>query len=326
MTHNQRALAPNARVGVRTRDWREFVKRHLAAGFTAAALMVAATPAQAAVTVGQSPPSGSGQPSCTTGGAFVDEAQVENVSGNSYAIPPGGGVITSWKTSTTSGTAQAKLRVFTHGAIASDGSTTITPVGESAVEDITQTSPPQFPTRITVHEGEVIGFSINTAGSSNCLYGGNAAGDLIGGVTSGPLGQTQPSGTGPQYLVNVSAVLEPDADKDDYGDETQDLCPTDALRQTACPPETSIGQHPPATTKKKQATFGFSSNQPAATFECSLDGAGFSSCISPRILTVGIGKHIFSVRAKTSDATDATPAVYTWKVKKKRHKKRHHRP
>jgi Ca2+-binding RTX toxin-like protein len=41
-------------------------------------------------------------------------------------------------------------------------------------------------------------------------------------------------------------VVEPDADLDGYGDESQDLCPSDATRQTACvpPPVPCKGQQP----------------------------------------------------------------------------------
>jgi hypothetical protein len=35
--------------------------------------------------------------------------------------------------------------------------------------------------------------------------------------------------------VPIAAVVEPDADNDGYGDETQDLCPQGATVQTACP-------------------------------------------------------------------------------------------
>jgi hypothetical protein len=39
----------------------------------------------------------------------------------------------------------------------------------------------------------------------------------------------------PVTLLNVSAVLEPDADGDGFGDETQDQCPTNATTQGPCP-------------------------------------------------------------------------------------------
>ena len=36
-------------------------------------------------------------------------------------------------------------------------------------------------------------------------------------------------------IVDLSAQLEPDADRDGFGDETQDQCPTNASTQGACP-------------------------------------------------------------------------------------------
>ena len=47
----------------------------------------------------------------------------------------------------------------------------------------------------------------------------------------------------PEVLIN--ADIEADADNDDYGDETQDLCPTDASTQGACP---VVPTPPPAAT------------------------------------------------------------------------------
>lgn len=38
-----------------------------------------------------------------------------------------------------------------------------------------------------------------------------------------------------KWLVLEQATVEPDADHDGYGDETQDLCPNDAAIHTACP-------------------------------------------------------------------------------------------
>ena len=35
--------------------------------------------------------------------------------------------------------------------------------------------------------------------------------------------------------MDLSATLEPDADHDDFGDESQDQCPTNASTQGACP-------------------------------------------------------------------------------------------
>ena len=45
--------------------------------------------------------------------------------------------------------------------------------------------------------------------------------------------------------VNIQATLEPDADGDGYGDETQDLCPSQAATRGAYPPGTSFSNPQP---------------------------------------------------------------------------------
>ena len=43
------------------------------------------------------------------------------------------------------------------------------------------------------------------------------------------------SNYGGGYEVTIQYTIEPDADHDGYGDETQDLCPTDATTHGPCP-------------------------------------------------------------------------------------------
>jgi len=87
------------------------------------------------------------------------------------------------------------------------------------------------------------------------------------------------------------------------------------------PPDTTITKYPKAKTRKKQATFEFTSTEPGS-FECSLDGAPFASCTSPDTLKVKKGKHSFAVRAKDAVGNvDPTPATFNWKVKKKKKKR-----
>ena len=80
-------------------------------------------------------------------------------------------------------------------------------------------------------------------------------------------------------------------------------------------PETTLAPSgPTGTTNITSASFAFSS-EAGATFECSLDGAAFSTCSSPTGYTVTNGSHTFSVRAKDGAGNvDATPAVRTWTV------------
>ncbi|HYU62131.1 MAG TPA: hypothetical protein VEK39_15355 [Solirubrobacterales bacterium] len=84
------------------------------------------------------------------------------------------------------------------------------------------------------------------------------------------------------------------------------------------PPETTITKGPKDKTKKKTATFEFSSSEPGSTFQCSLDGGAFESCSSPHEVKVKKGKHSFAVRAQDGAGNlDPTPATSSWKVKQK---------
>ncbi len=82
------------------------------------------------------------------------------------------------------------------------------------------------------------------------------------------------------------------------------------------PPETTIDSGPEGTVDTSAASFNFSANEPGAIFECSLDGASFSSCSSPKAYTdLPNGAHTFAVRAiDAAGNVDATPATRTWTV------------
>jgi hypothetical protein len=81
-------------------------------------------------------------------------------------------------------------------------------------------------------------------------------------------------------------------------------------------PNTTIGTGPLGSTKNTSATFSFSADDPAARFECSLDGVPFASCTSAKTYTgLGEGSHTFDVRATDAAGnTDPTPAVRSWTV------------
>jgi hypothetical protein len=87
-------------------------------------------------------------------------------------------------------------------------------------------------------------------------------------------------------------------------------------------PETTITKAPKKKTKKRRATFEFTSPTPGVTFECELDGGkAFTPCTSPFTVKVKKGKHSFKVRAVLNGVPDGSPAEHTWRVKKKKHKK-----
>lgn len=70
------------------------------------------------------------------------------------------------------------------------------------------------------HLGSVAGISM-TGGSASQT---NVPADVFSPATPSPLGRFEPfsvPGGSPGALLNISAQLEPDADEDAYGDETQ---------------------------------------------------------------------------------------------------------
>ncbi|HSL43821.1 MAG TPA: ExeM/NucH family extracellular endonuclease [Anaerolineales bacterium] len=86
-------------------------------------------------------------------------------------------------------------------------------------------------------------------------------------------------------------------------------------------PDTTIDSSPSDPSNSSSASFTFSGTDdvtPAGnlTFECDLDGAGFSSCASPQSYTsLSDGSHTFQVRAIDGAGNqDPTPASFTWTV------------
>jgi len=283
--------------------------------------LAAASPASAATQIGATFPPTS---PCTAGTTHLQTAPIAT-----YQVPFTG-VITSWSFEA-SATPPAQLK-FKVAQNTSSGQWTTR--ADSDVEQPIAGALNTFPTRITVLAGDNIGLASPTGG--NCERG--AGGSFIEAVTASdpPPGTAASYSAAPNAQLDVSASLEPDADGDGFGDETQDNCPNLANPDqadgdgdgtgNACdtsPPETTITKQPKDKTKKKTATFEFSSNEAASTFECSLDGKPFAPCTSPDTLKVKKGKHSFEVRARDAAGNlDASPAADTWKVKKKKKKKK----
>jgi len=84
---------------------------------------------------------------------------------------------------------------------------------------------------------------------------------------------------------------------------------------TAAPPTPSLGSKPPALTSSTGASFGFSDTEAGVTFRCSLDGAAFGACTSPRTYSgLGEGSHTFQVTARDAAGNESAAASYTWTV------------
>ncbi|MBN8654532.1 MAG: sortase [Anaerolineae bacterium] len=85
-------------------------------------------------------------------------------------------------------------------------------------------------------------------------------------------------------------------------------------------PDTTITANPPLLTNSSTAAFSFTGSDPGgsgvASFQCQLDGGGFSACTSPQnYVGLSDGSHTFQVRAiDNAGNVDSTPASYTWTV------------
>jgi hypothetical protein len=82
------------------------------------------------------------------------------------------------------------------------------------------------------------------------------------------------------------------------------------------PPETAITAGPTGPTGDSSPSFAFGSNESDASFECSLDGTGFTACSSPQsYASVTESPHTFAVRAvDAAGNVDPTPAQHSFTV------------
>jgi hypothetical protein len=290
------------------------VKRSICLAAAVAGALLIAAPASAAVRIGSDDALNTvGGGTCPGTPATI--IQIGSPNGE-YAMPFDG-VLTSW----TSGTDVWTSATFKAVRLGAGNSFTI------LAEDGPRSSNGIYnPIRVPVLQGDVIGLSAVNGCFSNREHSGYTTAYI--GSQVGPGTHSYSAGV-PGFKIPVTAQLERDADNDGFGDETQDGCPSDASTQGACPPDiappdTSIARGPAKKTKKKTATFEFSSTEAGSSFECSLDGAAFAPCSSPVSLTVRkAGKHNLLVRARDAAGNlDTTEASYSWTLKKKKKKRK----
>jgi len=203
--------------GLRFANGRRRYVAVIAALVGSGALVLPVSPAGAATQIGQT-----FTPTMPGGDfTFIQSGSLEN----QYAAPFAG-VITSWSFQALASPPQLKLKVARPA-----GGDSFTIIGESGVQVSTPSALNTFPVRIPAQAGDVIGLYKVTTGD---ILVGPAAGytsrNLPGDV---PPGTTASAGPGVAQL-DVSATLEPDADGDGFGDETQDGCPTIASTQGPC--------------------------------------------------------------------------------------------
>lgn len=184
----------------------------------------AAPRAGAATTVGEiSPPYEYAQ----CGGAITVETGVP-AGARPYTVPADG-VITSWSTSTVNKAGTAKLKV-----LRPTGSNEYLVVGEDGPHPVAVNTSPTFGgVRVPVKAGDIVAL---LAKGTNCMawFPGSAFtySALSPGLDPAPGGSASAFGFGTEFAIDVSATVEPDADGDGYGDESQDACPGNASDQT----------------------------------------------------------------------------------------------
>ena len=162
-----------------------------------------------------------------------------------YAAPGGvtspiAGVIVGWtvKTGPPGGASsiKARLRVY-RGSILAGGD------AESVVAlPLDQPGLHSFPTRLPIQAGDRLGLELLVTNvgvepaSVPIAHEGAGIGTVLEGGGAMADGGTDIFNERTDLELLLNAQVEPDADHDGFGDETQDRCPTSASTQSACPP------------------------------------------------------------------------------------------
>jgi len=143
---------------------------------------------------------------------------------------PSSGVITRVQVSVPSGVASYPVVVKVLRAIGSPNQ--YTTLRQTAVLPATA-GVSSFAVRLPVSTGDVLG-TYASSGTRSCLTG--SAADTVGLLaTDTAPGSTATFSPENTLVVPLVATIEPDVDGDGFSDVTQDLCPTSAKTQAACP-------------------------------------------------------------------------------------------
>lgn len=293
-------------------------RRFLSLSLLALPALLAPSVASAATDIGKLPAQGATYADCT-----ANTGHATSSTGTNPYVATSGGVITEWRFRAETNPGTIALQVM---APSSDTST-YTPLAETPPAVLIADQLNKVQARIPISAGQMIGLRAVTA-SHGCWATTTADFTDHGSSPPAPL----PGGGPAMYgfgsggaATNIAATVEPDADGDGFGDETQDGCPGNPNRSDDCvAPSVKIDSGPAKKTKKAKAKFTFSSDDGKATFECSLDGKKFSACTSPLKVKVKKkkAKHSLAVRAVDGNGNKSDEETYDWKVKPKKKKKK----
>jgi hypothetical protein len=150
--------------------------------------------------------------------------------GPAQYVVPSSGVLTSWSHLAAGSPPQLNLTVARHQT----GNDYLI-VGHSPLESPAANTLNTFPTRIPVEAGDVIGLHTETLGQCFRFTDATYQWASLDGPDPTPGNVVTFGAPGPNAQFDIAARLESDADRDGFGDETQDQCPTNASIQSPCP-------------------------------------------------------------------------------------------
>ena len=168
-----------------------------------------------------------------------DQSYVQkSVAAQTPYSPSAHGVITSWSAAASADTDQtAELLVLRPGA-----GTEFTAVQKDVVRTLSSPNALNSFTglHLPIEPTDRIGVYVPTDSNYPCEFETAILADEVAftPISSGepPVGAPLDfSATEYEVRVNVQATVEPDADRDGFGDETQDQCPSNASTQGPCP-------------------------------------------------------------------------------------------
>lgn len=188
------------------------------------ALAAGASAASAATPIGQ-------RCSASNGGPPV-MFQSAVSSGASYKAATDG-VLTKWGIDTSAWGSSSVLAAV----IGSSQGGQWTIVTGTPFELVPSNSVSEYPARVRISAGQTLGLAATNSTNLMCSGYIGPTGDVIEYAGSYlPAGSVfTPAGTIAAYRVPIYGSLEPDVDKDGYGDDTQDACPQSPALQNACP-------------------------------------------------------------------------------------------
>ena len=259
------------------------------------ALAAAAAPAGAAVTVGQT-----FTPDISWGGSgtFIQTASPNN----GYVIPSDG-VITSWSFEAGDEAVPIKIKFFR-----SAGGNDYTTVAQSDLVTPNPNSLNTWPTRIAVKAGDLLGeyysnniFPLREDPAYASVEISSGPDDPSVDIPPGSTFTYIPSSG--NYQADGSAVLEPDGDRDDFGDDSQDKCVGAAGSSNGCPSSLSIDRLKQKGAKKVKVTL-------------TVPGEGTVAIGSPGDPALAAtSAKAKTVKAKTTSVTATSPQQLTLPLK-----------